>query len=310
MRYQLMASSAEYAAKQNWSDVLPGWLSLLKEFLTLKPFSRTNPEGVRRCLALTSALLAARGFAVDHYENPSPDGAGILIASRAPRGRGTFTVGMFGHVDIENVRPSQLGKWKSSNPLEPELLSDGRYYCRGIADNLGPLLARILSFRASDTRSSGVVWVIQGEEETGSHFAHSILPALKKTSHVFDPVMLWIEETGYFTSDGTQRVLAMHGRLNFSVEPPESSLAVVDFALRALSSNAGDHKIAIFERFLNKSFGSNRCPCLEHLVDGSVPYISFGMNDVLSCIHDIDESVPAKFLVVAFEQFNAVTSVC
>jgi hypothetical protein len=42
------------------------------------------------------------------------------------------------------------------------------------------------------------------------------------------------------------------------------------------------------------------------LIDGSVPYLSFGINDVHSMIHDIDESVPAKTLPIAFAQFKAV----
>jgi hypothetical protein len=65
-------------------------------------------------------------------------------------------------------------------------------------------------------------------------------------------------------------------------------------------------KMAIQERFLNKSFGSNCCPCIAHLVDGSIPYLSFGINDVHSMIHDIDESVRAETLPIAFEQFKAV----
>jgi hypothetical protein len=292
-----------------WDAILPAWLALLTEFLSRRPFSRINPEGVRSCLTLTSELLTERGFKVAHHANPSPDGAGILIACREPRGGCAHTVGLFAHVDVENVRPSQLAAWKSQDPLVPELLS-GRYYCRGIADNLGPFLARLLAFRASDECSAGVVWVIQGEEETGSHFAHTILPTLRASPELAS-VMLWIEETGYFLADGAQRVLCMHGQLEEQLDsaaPLVSSLPIVDFVLRQLAAHAGDRRTVIQQRFLNKSFGSNRCPCIEHLIDGRVPYMSFGINDVLSCIHDTDESVPVGTLGVAFEQFKAALS--
>jgi len=295
-----------------WGNVLPAWLALLKQYLALGPFSRINPSGVRSALDLTATLLKERGFAVVHHPNPSPDGAGVIIAMRAPRGGNPYTMGLFAHVDVENVRPSQANSWKSANPLLPELLSDGRYYCRGIADNLGPFLARLLTFSASDALSAGIVWVIQGEEETGSEFAHSILPGLKATMPELDSVMLWIEETGYFTEDGTQRVLCMHGQLSDAADPaqlPTSQLPVVEYALATLASKADSHRVVVQQRYLNKSFGSNRCPCLAHLLDGSVPYLSFGINDVLSCIHAVDESVPAAILEVAFEQFKAVVAV-
>jgi acetylornithine deacetylase/succinyl-diaminopimelate desuccinylase-like protein len=295
-----------------WGSVLPAWLALLRQYLALSPFSRLNPAGVRDCLELTATLLRERGFTVVHHPNPSPDGAGVLIASRAPRGGNPHTIGLFAHVDVENVRPSQVSAWKSASPLLPELLADGRYYCRGIADNLGPFLARVLAFSASDAHSAGIVWVIQGEEETGSEFAHSLLPGLKVSTPELGSVMLWIEETGYFTEDGTQRVLCMHAQLSQAADPaqlPSSHFPVVQSALAALASQAGSRKIIVQERYLNKSFGSNRCPCLAHLLDGNVPYLSFGINDVLSCIHAVDESVPASILDVAFEQFKAVVAV-
>ena len=297
----------EMSEQHSWSDVEQLWASLLSRFLSLGPFSRSNAPGVCACLGLLSSLLADRGFAVEHYPNPSPDGAGVLIATRAPRGTASRTVGLFAHVDVEDVAPGDA--WQSPDALRPTLLANGRYYCRGVADNLGPLLARVLSFRASDENCAGVVWVVQGEEEVGSPFAHSLLPALK-TAGVFSSVDLWIEETGYFTKDGSQRVLVMHA--HGAGTPGESAgalLPIVDCALLALDTNADGRRQVVLQRFLNKSFGPNRCPCIAHLIDGSVPYISFGINDAYSCIHDVDESVPADTLPVAFRQFKAVLAV-
>ena len=164
------------APPQGWVDVEPEWLRLLSQFLALRPFSRVNPAGASDALALLASLLRARGFAVAHHANPSPDGSGVLVATRPPRGGVPHTMGLFGHVDVENVVPRKA--WRTANPLVPELL-DGRWYARGVGDNLGPLLARLLAFRDTDETSAGVVWVIQAEEETGSPFAHALLPSLK-----------------------------------------------------------------------------------------------------------------------------------
>lgn len=284
-----------------WSDVQAQWLALLAHALAQAPYSgggAAGAAGVRSVLTFTSSLLLARGFTVEHHPDDAPNGVGLLIATRAPRGGCPHTVGLFGHVDVEAVEACV--PWASADSRVPELL-DGRWYCRGIADNLGPLLARVLAFRADDARSAGVVWVIQGEEEIGSPFAHAVLPALKAS--VCSGVMLWVEETGYFTADGAQRILTMHDAQGDAARQP-----IVDFALHALAAHAGGRAASVSKRFLNKSFGSNRCPCIAHLVDGSVPYISFGINDVRSRIHDVNESVPADTLSLAFEQFKAVLS--
>jgi acetylornithine deacetylase/succinyl-diaminopimelate desuccinylase-like protein len=289
---------------QVWSDVLPLWLTMLTQFLALRPFSRSNAAGVRESLVLLSALLDERGFTIEDHPNPSPDGAGVIVARRSPRGSCMRTIGMFAHVDVEDVTSGE--PWQTPDALVPTLLH-GRYFCRGVADNLGPLLARVVAFHATDKECAGVVWVIQGEEEIGSPFAHALLPALKADGK-FDGIDLYVEETGYWTLDGMQRVLAMHAHRSDPAKGDELLLPVVDSALSALDAKAGGRTKEVFRRFLNKSFGTHRCPCITHLIDGSVPYISFGINDVASCIHDIDESVPAETLHIVFEQFKAVFS--
>jgi hypothetical protein len=299
-----LTGPSEMVSSHAWGEMLPLWLTLLAQFLALRPFSRCNSAGVREGQVLLASLLIERGFTVEDHPNPSPGGAGVIVARRPPRGSCARTIGMFGHVDVEDVTPGEA--WRTPSALMPALLH-GRYFCRGIADNLGPLLARVLAFRAEDEVSAGVVWVIQGEEEVGSPFAHALLPALKVEGK-FDGIDLWVEETGYFTLDGVQRVLAMHAHRPGPAEGGETLLPIVDFALRALEANASGHTREVVRRFLNKSFGAHCCPCIAHLVDGSVPYISFGINDVASCIHDIDESVPAETLPVVFEQFKAVFS--
>jgi acetylornithine deacetylase/succinyl-diaminopimelate desuccinylase-like protein len=74
-----------------------------------------------------------------------------------------------------------------------------RAYGRGVGDNLGPLAARLLAFRAAvdagaplpsvvwvlhgDEEIAGaplpsVVWVLRGDEEIGSAGAHAVYPSL------------------------------------------------------------------------------------------------------------------------------------
>jgi acetylornithine deacetylase/succinyl-diaminopimelate desuccinylase-like protein len=158
-----------------------------------------------------------------------------------------------------------------------------------MADNLGPLALRLLALEDADDLP-GMVWVIQGEEEIGSPWAHTLYPTLE-----LPRVALWLEETGYFEADGTQRLLARH--------LTEPTVALVE-RLRVMA--AGDGRgLQVHERYLNKAFGQDRCPCLTWLV-GETPYLAIGPNDTHSRIHAADESLPLDTLDLSARQFLRV----
>jgi acetylornithine deacetylase/succinyl-diaminopimelate desuccinylase-like protein len=136
----------------------------------------------------------------------------------------------------------------------------------------------------------GLAWIIQGEEEIGSPWAHTLFPRL-----ALPDISLWIEETGYFEEDGTQRVLARR-------IPPQ--LAPILDRVAALARAEG-RDVRVLDRYLNKAFGESRCPCLTHLVRGA-PYLAIGPNDTRTRIHAPDESLPLGTLALASRQFLGV----
>lgn len=290
---QRLSSAFSLAKMEVWS-LCDEWVSLMKRFLELKPFSASNMAGVQAALSLFSELVESRGFSVKRFVNPSC-GADAVVAIRAPRGNAKRWTGLFGHVDIETIPDAQ--QWCIANPMVPTLQNE-RWYCRGIADNLGPLVGRLLTFSALDADCTGIVWTIHGEEEIGSPWAHQLYPRLK--NHIPEIVLvgLWIEETGYFRRDGSQRALILHKATN-----PEL-MEVLLGRIEGLAKEYGKG-VVIEERPLNKAFGLDKCPCLSHLLDGSVPYLAIGMNDSHSNIHTINESVPAQTLILADKQFRA-----
>lgn len=283
--------------KMEW-PLCDSWIALVQNFLDLKPFSASNTAGVQQALSLFAREVEERGFTAQRFANVNVNGADVLVATRAPRGaRHASWIGLFGHVDVEVVIDAE--RWCVADPMRATL-KDGRWYARGIADNLGPLLARVVSFSSDDVDCAGVVWVIHGEEEVGSPFAHQLYPALRGRVPELSLVRLWLEETGYFRRDGSQRVLVLHSA---------ADATLVDVLLCRLRALAADRAVHVEERALNKAFGLDKCPCLTHLLDGSVPYLSIGINDSHSNIHNIDESVPAAVLALAHEQFEAVKRV-
>ena len=108
------------------------------------------------------------------------------------------------------------------------------------------------------------------------------------------PISLWLEETGYFKRDGTQRLL----RRNLDAANRHGLAAVMELAVRY------GRDVEEQERFMNKDKRGIQCPCLEHLTREQ-PYISFGWNDAHSAIHQTNESILMANVPLSIEQFVA-----
>lgn len=271
---------------RRWSaddGLAAAWLDRVSAWIAHQP-TADHPAGLAAVRGAILIDLERLGFSVREYA--SNDAAPVLVASRAPDA-GTAWVGLFAHYDVERAGPD----W-SSEPFTVRVV-DGRAFARGIGDDLGPLALRLLALDnaiAERRVLPGVVWVIQGEEEIGSPWAHALFPCLS-----LPDVALWIEETGYFEEDGTQRVL---------VRRMPERLAPVLARLSALA-HADGREVRVLDRYLNKAFGESRCPCLTHLVRDA-PYLAVGPNDTRARIHAPDESLPLATLDLAAAQFVAV----
>lgn len=251
----------------------------LLELLEAPPCAGSLPALDRTRTWLTSRL-AQLGFDLRLLKHPGSPG--VLIASR--RGAGSLVVGLSGHFDVELAGDG----WQTA-PFVPTV-KEGRIFARGVADNLGPLLLRLMALEEASFPLPTMVWVLQGEEEIGSPAAHHIYPHLELPT-----VDLWLEETGYFEVDGSQRLLLR--RANARTHP--CIQAVFDTAA------AAGRSVTVHDRFLNKAFGIHRCPFLTHLV-GDATYLAIGPNDPASRIHKPDESLPVANIDLSVEQFLAV----
>jgi len=255
------------------------WLELLEHWTSARPMN-----GHREGLELVRQDLTRRleGIGFEVHAHTRPDAQDVLVAVRPPSS-GTVWVGLFGHYDVKSP-----GEGWTTSPIKPTR-KDDRIFGRGLADNLGPLALRLLALEAAGDLP-GLVWVIQGEEEIGSPWAHTLYPTLE-----LPPVALWLEETGYFEADGTQRLLARH-------LTPATTALVNDLRTLAAADGRG---LQTHDRYLNKAFGQDRCPCLTWLV-GQTPYLAIGPNDTRSRIHAANESLPLATLDLSARQFLEV----
>lgn len=261
-------------------DDLARQLIAALEPLLAQPPVAGSKVGLARTREAIADRLERLGFELAHHVD---DGHPPVVVALRP-GNTTRWVGLSAHYDVEVEGPG----WTTS-AFAPTRLDD-RIFARGVADNLGPLMLRLLALETAVGPLPSMAWVLQGEEEIGSPGAHRIFPGL-----AVPPVMLWIEETGYYELDGRQRVLLRR--------PSPATRPCVD-AVRA-SAAANARTIELHDRYLNKAFGTHNCPFLTHLV-GDAPYLAIGPNDPRSQIHRADESLPIANLAASADQFLAV----
>ncbi|KAJ1554876.1 hypothetical protein HK096_000616, partial [Nowakowskiella sp. JEL0078] len=287
---------------------LDDWKELFQKLMKLNPFSANNLDGVNDVSIEIQKLFELRGFNVrriskENQKEEVRESADVLIATRAPRINGKESasgrwVGLFGHFDVELV--DDYSNWLTPDPCIQTQIGD-RIYARGIGDNLGPLLQRILLVSNDDIDSPGYLWILHGEEEIGSGYPHEIFPIIASDGSIpeLEKICLWIEETGYFLADGTPRILTKNIDSNLEVNEK-----IIEYVLEILQIVTPNHRIAVQQRFLNKQFGEDKCPCLTHFVSkGKAPYVAFGPNDVETRIHDSNESLLISNIYLAANQF-------
>lgn len=88
-------------------------------------------------------------------------------------------IGLYGHYDVQPIDP--LEEWKS----DPFTLTkrDGKYFGRGVADNKGHIIQNIAAIEMlieSGKLTNNIVFLIEGEEETGSKSLENVLKMKKE----------------------------------------------------------------------------------------------------------------------------------
>lgn len=257
----------------SWNELKTQECKTLVKRLVQNRACEGNPEGLRLNSELVTSLFQERGFNVEQIPNPDAPYRPILIAT-SPKLQDQPTVGFFSHYDVEDA---QSLEWDTDPWSLHEV--NGRWYGRGVADNLVPLAQRILLLDEM-SKYCNLVFVLQGEEEIGSPFAMETYPVLE-----LPEIDLWVEETGYFYKNGNHRLMVVN--MNEKLE------SVVD-EIRELNSSMG-METKVRNRPMNKAFGNQGCPCLVYLLK-NIPYIALGPNDDHSTIHGINESIDPSLL--------------
>jgi len=255
------------------------WLEALAPLIALRSVVG-DKDGNRDAVEFLSGQLVAIGFEVTvdgqtEVEQP------VIVAHRPETG-GRGRLLLYGHYDVVPVGDGDT--WQTDDPFIPELIGE-RVFARGIADNKGPLFARLLAVRDLVARGDAlpeILWMIHGSEEAGT--------PCETTRQIFEDRMadyradLYLEETGFNDIETGDAILFLWSPSGRSVPPDDAN---------RLQTLAQCDRIE--RRPLNKFNGGRDCPFLNALPEDAL-YLGFGPNDRQHRIHQNDESLDLERL--------------
>ena len=248
-----------------------GAKQFLEKFISIQTLAndqKANQSGIDFVLQILKPIgfsITVEGESIYHqpvivakYNNPKSDKKIVL----------------YGHYDVEKIKD-----WEKWNTRPFELVEkDNRYYCRGIADNKGILLTRLLAIKEMFENGESlpnILWIIQGEEEVGGKTPFAVIP---KHFESFG-AKLYLEETGIYKN----------GKPVIFYFPKSDNTP--NF-LNGLNNALYSGEAILENRHLNKF---NKCPFIHNIPESGY-YIGFGPNDSLSYIHKDNESLDIQNL--------------
>jgi acetylornithine deacetylase/succinyl-diaminopimelate desuccinylase-like protein len=143
-----------------------GMVGELREFCA-RPTLAGQRIGLEEGVAAVRGLLEPLG-ARTRVVPVGDEGDAAPPVVLAELGAGRPTLLLYNHYDVQPPEPLEL--WDS--PPYAGDVRDGKFYARGVADDRGDLLSRVLAIRAYQATIGElplrIRWLIEGEEEVGS----------------------------------------------------------------------------------------------------------------------------------------------
>ncbi len=254
-------------------------LNYLKEFIAI-PTIAYNKAANQQGIEFVKQILEPIGFELT-TEGDSPYHQPVIVAKYL-NPNSTQKVVFYGHYDVEKIKGWE--KWDT--PPFKLVEKEARYYCRGIADNKGILLARLLAVKElveAGEQLPNILWIIQGEEEVAGQTPFEVIP-----KHFADfGAKIYLEETG-MQKNG--QAIIFHLPKSNTKPPFLNSLNKAIYNGNAIFEN----------RSLNKF---TECPFLHNIPQNGY-YIGFGPNDPFCNIHKDNESLDIEKLTEHKEIFK------
>lgn len=240
---------------------------ILKEFIAIETIAN---EKIANQLGIdfVKSILKPLGFEII-IEGESPYHQPVIVA-KYKNVKSDKKIVLYGHYDVERIK-----SWEKWNTPPFELVEkEGRYFCRGIADNKGILLTRLFAIKEmfeAGEEIPNILWIIQGEEEVGGQTPWEVIP-----KHFADfNAKIYLEETGIYREDKTPVI--------FHMPKTETPPAFLDSLNNAIYTGQATYENRTLTKF-------SKCPFFNNIPENGY-YVGFGPNDPLCNIHKDNESL-------------------
>lgn len=124
------------------------------------------------------------------------------------------TIGIYGHYDVQPEDP--IDQWKT-NPFRLTLIQ-GKFYGRGVADNKGSIIQNLASIYQkinTKTLTNNIVFIFEGEEETGSPHLEEYIKRAKDLLSRVD--VFYLTDVGMFDKNTPQIFYGLRGIISFEL---------------------------------------------------------------------------------------------
>ena len=158
-----------------------------------------------------SKKLTSLGFDVQLLQNGHDPATIFAKRNGSTEGK---TIGIYGHYDVQPEDP--VGEWDT----EPFNLTqkNSRFYGRGTADNKGQIIQNIAAIEeliSIQSLKNTIVFLIEGEEETGSEHFASYIETLKKELMKVD--VFFITDVEMYKKNIPMIIYALRGLIYFEI---------------------------------------------------------------------------------------------
>ncbi len=171
---------------------------------------------VRACAQWLAEHLRSLGLkTVIHRTAAHP-----IITARAAGPRGAPTVLIYGHYDVQPPEPLEV--WRT--PPFGAVVQDGKLYGRGASDNKGQFFAHVKAVESFQAELPvGVIFLLEGEEETGSA---SLVELLSSHARQLRADYVVISDSGMYSARHPALTYATRGvvALEVRVDGPDRDL--------------------------------------------------------------------------------------
>jgi len=225
-------------------------IKLFSDFINIQSVSTDSKRysEILKAVEFLKKELKALGFQVDIYKKnnypPLIIASYLLSHDRGITNR-TKTIGIYAHYDVQPEDPVE--QWES--PPFKLVLKNGKYYGRGVADDKGHIiqtLAAVKHLIETNSLRNNVVFIFEGEEETGSSHFEELIKNAKEELKKMD--VIYMLDFGMEGKNTPEIFWGLRGLIAFELQ-----VSIGDFDLHSgVYGNEIDNPVQILSELFSK----------------------------------------------------------